>query len=80
MLFLPQSAFEARTRLWSSYEVGEISSEQAFQKVLEIDPDGYIGRKQLIGVLKDLENAEDRKRQKGDAPYDVGKLRVELRL
>jgi hypothetical protein len=44
MLFLPQSAFEARTRLWSSYEVGEISSEQAFQKVLEIDPDGYIGR------------------------------------
>jgi hypothetical protein len=38
------------------------------------------GRKQVIAVLKDIENGEDRKRQAGEPFYDVTRLRVELGL
>jgi hypothetical protein len=38
------------------------------------------GRKQVIAVLKDIENGEDRKRQAGQPFYDVTRLRVELGL
>jgi len=38
------------------------------------------GRKQVIAVLKDVENGEDRKRQAGEPFYDVARLRAELGL
>jgi hypothetical protein len=38
------------------------------------------GRKQLIAVLKDIENGEDRKRKAGEPFYEVARLRAELGL
>jgi hypothetical protein len=38
------------------------------------------GRKQVIAVLKDIENGEDRKRQAGQPFFDVARLRLELGL
>ncbi|MBI3208691.1 MAG: SEC-C domain-containing protein [Candidatus Solibacter usitatus] len=38
------------------------------------------GRAQVIAVLKDFENGEDRKRKAGEPFYDVGRLRTELGL
>jgi hypothetical protein len=38
------------------------------------------GRTQLIALLKDIENGEDRKRRDGEPFYDVSRLRAELGL
>ena len=47
MLFLPQSIYDSRRRLWSDFEADKITAEQAFQKMLELDPDDHIG---MIGL------------------------------
>ncbi len=62
MLFLPQSVYDSRRRLWRDFEAGKITPEQAFQKMLKLDPDDHIG---LVGVGKlrreagDLATAEE---------------------
>jgi hypothetical protein len=38
------------------------------------------GREQLRELLKEVENGEERKRQRGDAFYDVSRLRAELNM
>ncbi|HEY2125498.1 MAG TPA: SEC-C metal-binding domain-containing protein, partial [Chthoniobacterales bacterium] len=38
------------------------------------------GRERVMEILKDIENGEDRKRQRGELAYDVGRLRAELGL
>jgi hypothetical protein len=49
MLFLPQSVYDSRRRLWNDFEAGKITAEQAFQKMLKLDPDDHIG---LVGLGK----------------------------
>ena len=62
MLFLPQSVYDSRRRLWRDFEAGKLTPEQAFQKMLKLDPDDHIG---LVGVGKlrreagDLATAEE---------------------
>src|ERR1039458_9670347 len=56
MLFLPQSVYDARASLWRDLETGEVSVEQAYRKMLELDPDDHIG---LIGLGRLREKAED---------------------
>jgi hypothetical protein len=97
MLFLPESVYDASASLWRDLEAGKTTDEQAYQRMLQLDPDDHIGmlglgrlrreavrtakgRKQLIDVLKDIENGEDRKRQAGELFFDVARLRAELGL
>ncbi len=56
MLFLPQSVYDARAALWRDYETGKIAGEQAYRKMLELDPDDHIG---LIGLGRLREAAGD---------------------
>jgi len=62
MLLLPQSIYDARARLWSDFEAGKTTAEQAYQKMLELDPDDHIGMLGL-GRLRmeagDLEGAKE---------------------
>jgi hypothetical protein len=62
MLFLPQSLYDARRRLWRDFEAGKITAEQAYQKMLDLDPYDHIG---MIGLGRlrreagDLAKAEE---------------------
>jgi hypothetical protein len=56
MLFLPQSVYDARVNLWRDFETGKITGEQAYRKMLELDPDDHIG---LIGLGRLREQAGD---------------------
>ncbi len=47
MLFLPQSIYDSRRHLWRDFDAGKITAEQAFQKMLKLDPDDHIG---MIGL------------------------------
>jgi tetratricopeptide (TPR) repeat protein len=47
MLFLPQSVYDTRRRLWHDLEAGKIPAEKAFQKMLKLDPDDFVG---LLGL------------------------------
>lgn len=62
MLFLPQSVYEARARLWRDFEAGKIAAGQTFQKMLELDPDDHIamlGLGRLRREAGDLAAAEE---------------------
>src|SRR5580692_11583684 len=56
MLFLPQSVYDNRRRLWRDFEAGKISEEQAFQKMLKVDPNDAMG---MIGLGKLRRDAGD---------------------
>ncbi len=47
MLFLPESVYDVRKRLWSDFDAGKTTAEQTYQKMLELDPDDHIG---MIGL------------------------------
>jgi hypothetical protein len=47
MLFLPQSVYDARASLWRDLQAGKIIGEQAYRRMLELDPDDHIG---LMGL------------------------------
>ena len=56
MLSLPESVYDARASLWRDFETGTITAEQAYRRMLELDPDDHIG---LIGVGRLREQAGD---------------------
>lgn len=43
MLFLPQSVYDARAALWRDFEAGKTTADETYRKMLELDPDDYIG-------------------------------------
>ena len=47
MLFLPQSVYISRTRLARDLEAGRLTADQAYQQMLQLDPDDYIA---LLGL------------------------------
>ena len=47
MLFLPKSVYDARAALWRDFESGKISADEAYRKMLELDPDDYLG---MVGL------------------------------
>jgi len=47
MLFLPQSVYSSRTRLARDLEAGRLTADQAYQQMLQLDPDDYIA---LLGL------------------------------
>ena len=49
MLFLPQSVYDNRRRLWRDFEAGKTTAEQTFQKMLKQDPDDAMG---MMGLGK----------------------------
>ncbi len=47
MLFLPQDVYDARARLKLDLDAGKLTPEEAFQKMLELDPDDYVALLEL---------------------------------
>lgn len=62
MLFLPQSIYDARRKLWREFQAGKLTGEVLYPKMLDLDPDDFIG---LAGTAKlrveggDLAGAEE---------------------
>src|SRR5580658_8978919 len=62
MLFLPQEVYDERARLYGESEAGKIPREEAFRKILELDPDDGLSMMELAQLRKeagDLAAAED---------------------
>jgi hypothetical protein len=57
MLFLPQSVYDGRARLWKAFEDGKKTAGDAFQSMLDLEPNDFIG---LIGFGRLRLDAGDR--------------------
>src|ERR1700733_2740430 len=58
MLFLPQDVYDGRARLKFDLDAGKIPAEEAFQKMLLLDPDDYVALLELGELRRDAADFE----------------------